>query len=229
MLPKSLALVDDDHEYGDFLCRHLRELGVEVELFTDSVQLLASTDAFDFAFYVVDLMLPGIDGANLIKVLRQRTNVGVLVVSGRPDPDAFSQVVAAGADMYLAKPVHFEQVVAAVKAIHRRTVGASAASNTWTLDRRASQLIAPDGVRVDLGVADLAIIESFVAANGAVVERDELRRRIGRDAPEQNAPDGVTATIYRLRRRVERGTPLAMPLQSKSRVGYEFRAPLKAI
>ena len=54
-----------------------------------------------------------------------------------------------------------------------------------------------------------------------------LRQRLGR-TPDTDSADGLNATIYRLRRRIERATPALVPLQSRSRVGYVFRAPLRA-
>jgi DNA-binding response OmpR family regulator len=228
MLPTSLALVDDDHEYSEFLSQHLRSLGVRVDVFNDSNDLLAHADAFAYDFYIVDLMLPGIDGVDLIKVIRRRSNVGLLVASGRLAPDVFEQVMSAGADMYLAKPVQFDQVSLAVRAVHRRVAPSSPAQAGWRLDRRTAQLVAPDGARVDLSETDLAVIDCFIEANGEVVSRETLRRCLGRDT-EKDDGDLLNATIYRLRRRIERATPSLVPLQSKSRVGYIFRAPLTVV
>ena len=228
MFPRTLALVDDDAEYTEFLAQYLRERGVEVAVFGDSNRLLAHPDAYSYQFYVVDLMLPGIDGVDLIKVLRLRTEAGVVVVSGRLAPDVFSQVVDAGADMYLAKPVQFEQVALALKAVTRRAATGTQGAAPWRLDRRARQLVAPDGARVDLSEADQAVMECFVAAGGESVTRETLRQRLGHDS-EAEASDGLNATIYRLRRRIERATPTVVPLQSRSRVGYVFKAPLKAV
>jgi two-component system OmpR family response regulator len=173
----------------------------------------------------VDLMLPGVDGVELIRILRRRTTAGVLVVSGRLAPDVFESVVNAGADMYLAKPVQFEQVTLAVKAVHRRAVTTREQAASWKLDRRASELVAPDGARIALSEADLAVMDCFAQANGGTVSRETLRQRLGRpdDAPSDNA---LHATIYRLRRRIERATPVVVPLQSQSRVGYVFKAAL---
>lgn len=228
MLPKTLALVDDDAEYTEFLAQYLRERDVEVDVFADSNLLLAHPDAYGYEFYVVDLMLPGIDGIDLIKVLRLRTEAGILVISGRLSPDVFAQVVDAGADMYLAKPVQFEQVALSIRAVRRRSATASPAATPWRLDRRARQLVAPDGARVDLSDSDQAVMECFLAADGESVTREALRQRLGHDL-EAEASDGLNATIYRLRRRIERATPIVVPLQSKSRVGYVFKAPLKAL
>jgi two-component system OmpR family response regulator len=226
MLPKTLALIDDDKEYTEFLAQYLQGLGVRVDVFADSNDLLVHADPYGYDFYLVDLMLPGIDGANLIDILRRRTSAGLIVVSGRLAPDVFQQVIGAGADMYLAKPVQFEQVAVAIKAVHRRVGVASQPASEWKLDARAGQLLAPDGAQVDLSDADLAVLECFVEAHGDVVSRDTLRQKLGR-TDDNDAADGLNATIYRLRRRIERATPTIVPLQSKSRVGYVFRAPIK--
>jgi DNA-binding response OmpR family regulator len=227
MLPKTLALVDDDREYAEFLAQHLRGLGVKVDVFGDSNTLLADVDAYRYGFYVLDLMLPGIAGTDLIKVLRLRSEAGILVVSGRLAPEVFVEVLGAGADMVLAKPVTFEQVALAMRTVFRRAGAAQPANAPWLLDRRARALMAPDGARVDLSEADVLLLECFAQADGQAVSREVLRQRMGR-ASEAETADSVYAAIFRLRRRIERATPAAVPLQSKSRVGYLFRAPLKA-
>jgi DNA-binding response OmpR family regulator len=228
MLPKTLALVDDDRAYSDGLTRYLRELGIAVDAFADSTDLLARADPYVFEFYVTDLMLPGVDGTGLIKVLRRRTNAGVLVVSGRVAADTFKQVITAGADMYLAKPVQFEQVALAITAIQRRMGLTDPVQNTWRLDRRIGQLVAPDGARIDLSAADLALVECFIEADGEIVTRETLLLRLGKAADLQTT-GGLNGTVFRLRRRIERATPAAVPLQTKSGIGYAFRAPLEAI
>lgn len=228
MFPKTLALIDDDKEYAEFLAQYLQESGVRVDVFSDSNDLLVHADPYGYQFYLVDLMLPGIDGVDLIKLLRRRTSAGLVVVSGRLAPDVFKDVISAGADMYLTKPVQFEQVALAIKAVHRRVSASAPVQGAWKLDRRTGQLVAPDGARVDLSDIDQTLMECFVEAQGQVVSRETLRQRIGRPE-ETDAADGLNATIYRLRRRIERATPLLVPLQSKSRVGYVFRAPLTAL
>ncbi|RZL10956.1 MAG: response regulator transcription factor [Rubrivivax sp.] len=225
MLPRTLALVDDDAEYTEFLSQYLQERGVAVEVFGDSTDLLAHPDAYQYDFYLVDLSLPGIDGVDLIKVLRRRTEAGVVVVSGKLAPDVFKQVMTAGADMYLAKPVQFDQVELAINAIQRRMGSAGAPSPVWKLDRRVKRLIAPDGVQVELSETDLSVMECFLEAGGEVVSREALLRKLGK--PADGDSDGLNATIYRLRRRIEKATPALVPLQSRSGVGYVFKAELK--
>jgi DNA-binding response OmpR family regulator len=225
MLPTTLALVDDDQDYREFLVEHLRGQGVRVDGFGDSNHLLAHARAYDYGFYVLDLMLPGVDGTDLIKVLRLRTQAGILVVSGRLAPDVFDEVLSAGADMYLAKPATFRQVTLAVETVQRRAASANTALTGWQLDRRARQLVAPDGAQVDLSDGDLKIMDCFLSSGGAVVSRDALQDRMGRE-PSDEKTDAVYAAIFRLRRRIERATPGNVPLHAKARVGYFFKAPL---
>lgn len=225
-LPSTLALIDDDAEYAEFLAQHLREQGIRVEVFPDSDDLLTTSTPYDYDFYLVDLMLPGVDGLQLIRLLRRRTQVGIVVVSGKVSPDVFKSVIDAGADMYLAKPVSFEQVLLTIRAIHRRTTAAAQTSTAWVLDRRGSVLVAPDLTRIELSEGDLTVMDCLFEAHGQPVTRETLCRRLGRD-PAGDDDNWLHGTIYRLRRRIERATTLMVPLQSVARVGYVFRAELR--
>ena len=179
MLPATLALVDDDTEYCEFLAQHLRNQGVKVQAYGDSSDLLADIEPYRFDFYVLDLMLPGVDGAELIRILRKRTQAGVLIVSGRLGPDVFAEVINAGADMYLTKPVTFEQVELAIRAVHRRIMTTAKTATAWKLDSRRSVLTAPDGQIVELSPTDLLLMECFLQAQGEVVSRDQIRDLLG--------------------------------------------------
>lgn len=226
MLPKSLALIDDDAEYGEYLAEQLRLHGVQTEIFAESALFLTSDGAYDFDFYLLDLTLPGVDGVELIKVIRLRTQAGLLVVSGRTTPDVFASVVKAGGDMFLAKPVNVDQVLLAIEAVHRRSDHRS--TSAWRLDRRAGDLVAPDGARINLSDTDLVVISCLAAAKGEPVSREALHEALGYGVDEANEST-LNATIFRLRRRIEKATPLAVPLQAKSRVGYLFRGTLSVL
>lgn len=227
-LPHKLAIIDDDRDHAAYLAEHLGQRGVEVMVFHDSDEFLTSPQAFEFEFYVIDLMLPGIDGVDLIRLVRRRGNAGIVVVSGRMDADVFDSVMRNGADMHLMKPVRMEQVALAIEAVHRRIEAGRAQAGAWRLDRKARQLIAPEGTRIDLSDNNLAVIECFVDAQGETVTHGMLCERLGRD-PAQEADNLLHAAIYRLRRRIERATPASVPLQVEPRVGYAFRGTLTAV
>ncbi len=228
MLPKTIALVDDDADFTDTFAAFLRREGVEVRVFADSNDLLASESPFGWDFYVIDLMLPGVVGEELIRILRRRTDAGVLVVSGKVGASTFATVVDAGADMYLEKPVSMEQILLVIRALQRRAVMRGQRDQSWVVDLRAAQLQAPDGARVELSDTDLTVLRCFLDAEGGVVTRDTLIQRLGRDNTS-TLDNTLHATIYRLRRRIEKASTSLVPLQSEPRIGYVFRAPLKSL
>jgi DNA-binding response OmpR family regulator len=125
----------------------------------------------------------------------------------------------------------------AVGSIHRRATSAVPAAAriapaetnpggqvAWRLDEMERRLLAPDGVQIELSATDVAVLGCLLEASGKTVTRETLAERLGL-APGDN-PNLLNATIYRLRRRIERATPTLAPLQAKSRTGYVFRAPL---
>jgi len=228
MLPSTMAVIDDDREFGEYLAQYLEQRQVSVRVFCDSDEFLTSAGAYEYDFYVVDLMLPGVDGIDLIRLVRRKGPAGILVVSGRVGADVFDSVLRAGADMYLMKPVRFEQVTLAIEAVQRRVDGSRAQAAVWRLDRAARKLMAPDGARIELSENDLAVVECFAAADGATVTRATLCERLGRD-PEGEADNLLHAAIYRLRRRIERATSSTVPLHSEQKVGYTFRGKLTTV
>lgn len=225
MRPTTLALIDDDADFSEYLLQFLRGKGIAVQWFADSDDLLCSERPLGFDFYVIDLMLPGIDGLSLLRLLRKGSQAGVMVVSGKLAPNIFEQVIGGGADMYLAKPVSFEQVLLGIEAVYRRSGPATQSSDTWRLDEAQGLLLAPDGARIELSASDLQVLTCLRDAAGEPVDRSTLASRLGL-APDSD-PNLLSATIYRLRRRIERATPALVPLQSRARAGYVFRAPLR--
>jgi two-component system, OmpR family, response regulator len=225
-LPATLAIIDDDLEYADYLAQLMRQQGVAVTAFADSDEFLTSASPFDFAFYVVDLMLPGVDGLDLVRLIRRKGPAGIVVVSGRVGGEVFDAVLRAGADMYLMKPVRVEQVALAVEAVQRRVAASLEQASVWRLERGSRTLVAPEGTRIELSEGDFAVMECFAAAEGATVTRATLCERLGRD-PATEADNLLHAAIYRLRRRIERATPSAVPLQAEPKVGYLFKGKLQ--
>jgi DNA-binding response OmpR family regulator len=228
MLPKTLALVEDDSTYSEYLARHLSELGVRVHRFPDAPSLLDAQEGLHQDFYVVDLTLPGMDGVEFIQVLREHSDAGVLVVSGRTEQQVFREVVKAGADMYLAKPVSHEQVATAIEAVHRRSRKSLQATQAWRLDIAAAELVAPDSTRIGLSDGDLVVLKCLAANPELTVTREALCEALGYE-PGDSATAALNAAIFRLRRRIERATSAAAPLHARSRLGYEFRGQLQAV
>jgi DNA-binding response OmpR family regulator len=150
----------------------------------------------------------------------------VLIVSGRLGPEVFAEVINAGADMYLTKPVTFEQVELAVRAVHRRIMTTARTATAWKLDSRRSLLTAPDGQSVELGATDLMLMECFCrprAKPSAATISAACWPIPAQPSPTTTCTPPSTACAA-----ASKATPVAVPLQSQQKVGYQFRAPLIA-
>lgn len=218
--PASACIVDDDVDYVEFLVEYLQSRGCAAKGFDSAEGLLASGDLKSFEFFIIDLMLPGIDGVDLISLIRARTRAGILVVSGRMGPDAFNSVLAAGADMFINKPIRFDQVYHSIISIMRRISGSNDEEKGWRLDRSLEILTAPGGATVKLSRLDTALLVALQDRFGQPMSRVELASA----AAVLPGPDhrNLDAAMFRLRRKIERHTNLPSPIRTVHGVGYQL-------
>lgn len=200
-------------------------LAENVMQFEDGDEFLLALDAFDFDFFVVQLAQRGVPGVDLVRLIRRRSGAGIVAI-GSGSEDEFVAALNAGADMVLGPDAPADHLLAALTAVQRRAgAGAVPAYGVWKLFEARSVLQTPDGTQIALSDSDLALMRCFAAADSARVERRALIECLweGTTEPMDNA---LHATLYRLRKRIERAVPGLAPVHAVSRVGYEFRAPL---
>ena len=103
-VPKRVALVDDDGEFNEFLSEYLRGRGAVVQSFRDGESFLERSESGQFDAFIMDLTLPGLDGVDVIRRVRERESLaGILVISGRVGPDAFNLPFAPSPDTASAR------------------------------------------------------------------------------------------------------------------------------
>ena len=225
--PKKICIVDDDDDFVEFLGQYLGVRGLLTVGFANAEALLKSDKLSSFDFYILDLGLPGIDGIDLITLIRGQTSAGILVISGRMGADAFNSALTAGADMFINKPVRFDQVYNAIASVCRRTSLKSTASSPWQLDGRRSQFISPSGSVVDLTPVELKILSSLCDDINKPMSRQALADAAG---IIQNIDDrNLDSAIFRLRRKIENGTDQPSPLKTVHGLGYQISEPVEVI
>ncbi|URI06400.1 winged helix-turn-helix domain-containing protein [Aquincola tertiaricarbonis] len=199
----------------------------------DSDEFLLSPHAFGHPLYLVQTRQRGIGGIALMKVLRQRTDAGIVALSRRPQAE-LPAALDAGADIVLPLSAPAAHVLAAVRAVQRRCAQQSAQTVRaalpvdlpWTLQPEGHCLLTPDGTRVVLSASELVVMRILAQAPRHRVERRELLQQLwGEQAGEMD--NALQAMLYRLRRRIEQASRWPAPVHAVARVGYEFRAPLK--
>lgn len=225
--PSSACIVDDDSEFVDFLTEYLRSRGCQAMGFDSAEALLASSTIPNFEFFIVDLMLPGMDGVDLISLIRARNPGGILVLSGRMGPDSFNSALAAGADMFINKPVRFDQVYHSMATVMRRIGGITPAVQTWKFGQSIESLISPSGQIVKLSPLETSIFAQLLCHIDRPLGRVELATATG-IAP---GPDhrNLDAAVFRLRRKIERETDTPSPIRTVHGIGYQLSEMVEAI
>ena len=202
-----LLVVEDDKKISAFIVEGLRREGFAVESTANGIEGfdLAVTESFDAA--IVDIMLPGMDGIELIQCLRREENLTpVLILSAKASVDDRVKGWQAGGDDYLTKPFSFTELLARVQALIRRSHAiaepASLTVGDLSLDllrRRVSR----GGTRIELQPRDFSLLEYLVRNKGRVVSKTMILEHVwGYDfEPQTNV---VESRISRLRDKVDK-------------------------
>jgi two-component system OmpR family response regulator len=222
--PRKVCIIDDDGEYGAFLADFLRVQQMDVDLFRSGTDFLAGADVAAYEFFVVDLGLPGVDGVELISLIRARSNAGLIIISGRMGPDAFNAGLSAGADMFLNKPVRFDQVLQAIRTVSLRVARGGGGATVWSLDAGQSELKCSNAPNVKLTPLELRILQALAAHGAQGCDRKTLLERLGED---QNAARNIDAAIFRLRKKIESATRRAAPIRTLHGVGYSLTGDVR--
>lgn len=223
----NICVVDDDIDYTQFVQRYLTAVGHNVRAYTTPQAFMVDLDALDSDIFLIDLMLPGMDGIDLVSLVRAHCEAGIIVVSGRMGPDAFTTALAAGADMFINKPVRADQLAQAITALKRRlrlTEKAQSAPS-WTLEQSSGLLRAPDGSDVKLGAMEQRILIALAEAGTEGHSRAELAR-LAKVAPSIDDRN-LDAAVFRLRRKIEERTGTMSPIVTRHGKGYALSTPIR--
>lgn len=198
-----VLVVEDDDLLGSGLRDALARWSHGCVWVRDGAAALAAVREETFDIAVLDLGLPKIDGLDVLKTLR-RHGIGlpVLIVTAR---DALPQRIDgldAGADDYLAKPFHLDELAARLRALHRRAQGLAqelVEAGALRLDLRSHEAIY-GGRKLELSRTEFLLLRALAERAGRVVQRETLERAMyGGDGIESNA---LEVHVHALRRKL---------------------------
>src|SRR6059036_1359361 len=141
-----ILLVDDDTELGELVREYLAREGFSLEVEGDGTRAVDRALTGDYRLVVLDVMLPGVSGFDILRNLRAASRIPVLMQTARGDDVDRIVGLELGADGYLSKPFNPRELVARIRAILRRTQSEARAAG-----ERATERLAVDDVAVDIG------------------------------------------------------------------------------
>lgn len=217
MRPKILA-VDDEPDILFLLRASLEDEGFDVLTTTSTRQFWEMNSQNNIDVYLIDLTLRDGNGFSIVKELRQTTNRGIIILTGRTGETDHVLGLEIGADDYVTKPFRVRELGARVNAVYRRTSRAQYSENAeagspaldpgidfefdgYKLSVAARRLFGRDGAEVYLTTAEFDLLVALLNRRGKVMDRDQLMNAIkGRDWESYDrAIDGL---VSRLRRKI---------------------------
>ncbi len=181
-MTERLLIIDDDRELCTLLQEFLRQEGFEVDLCHDGREALLRCQRTVFDAIVLDIMLPGMQGLEVLRRLRERLDTPVLMLTARGEDTDRIIGLELGADDYLPKPCNPRELAARLRAILRRGRSAEPAmdadlrvglTHLNTADRSASW----NGSDLELTSAEFNILHSLLLHAGSVVDKESLSRQ----------------------------------------------------
>jgi two-component system response regulator CpxR len=220
----NLLLVDDDVELCSLLSEFLKREGFTVECVNEGPAGLERATQAGIDLVVLDVMLPGLDGFEILRRLRTRSKVPVIMLTARGEDVDRIIGLEIGADDYLAKPFNPRELAARIRAILRRYEARPAASpssrievNGIALDP-ASREVITNGKPVDLTTFEFDILEMLMRSAGRVLSRDALMENFyNRKATPFDR--SIDMHISHLRKKLERGDSIIKTIRG---VGYQL-------
>jgi two-component system response regulator CpxR len=218
-----LLLIDDDTELCALLAEFLKGEGFTAECVHEGHRGLERALHGGCQLVILDVMLPGLDGFEILRRLRRESRVPVLMLTARGEDVDRIIGLELGADDYLPKPFNPRELVARVRAILRRyepRTGSAAPRvevNGVALDP-ATRQVTVDGRAADLTTFEFDILELLMRAAGRVVSRDDLMENLY-NRPATAFDRSIDMHISHLRRKLEASRPLIKTIRG---VGYQF-------
>jgi two-component system, OmpR family, response regulator len=217
-------VVEDQPKLASLIRRGLSEEGYAVDVAPNGLEALVRACATEYDVIVLDVMLPGIDGFEVVRLLRGQTvQAPVLLLTARDAPEDRVAGLDLGADDYLTKPFSLSELEARVRALLRRTKPTLAARivvGGLTVEPAAKRARI-DGKTVDLTVREWALLELFLARPGHALSKLAIAQSIG-DSVAAIAPNTIEVYVSRLRAKLE---PAGIVIRTVRGFGYLWEQP----
>lgn len=218
-----VLLIEDDNRLAQTLTRQLREAGYAVDVSADGAEGLFFGEEYPVDLAIIDLGLPQLSGLEVIRRLRSGgREFPILILTARSEWQDKVAGLEAGADDYLTKPFHVEELLARINALMRRAGGHAQPRITigpFTIDLTGQRVYRGDQ-EIELTTFEYKVLNYFVMHPGEVVTKSELSEHIYEEDADRDS-NVIEVFVGRLRRKLDPDGTLN-PIETLRGRGYRF-------
>lgn len=229
--PLRVYLVEDDNDLREDMVLLLGSAGFDVRGLPDAPSFYKAHALAPCEVAVLDVGLRGEDGLSVASALRSSGPIGIVMASARGDVEDRIEALRRGADVYMTKPVHIEELAATIRMLGSRVRTAMRPPPVrvptappqrprWQLAEGGWLLCDPAGRALKLTNNERAFVSTLMAQNGQVVSRDALLASLDGQAGDTD-PKKLDVIASRLRRKSEQAD-MRLPLHVVRGIGYQF-------
>ncbi len=221
----TILIADDDRELCELLREYLGQEGLEVRLAHDGEQALSESRRPGLDAMVLDIMMPRMNGIEVLRILRTESDLPVIMLTARGDDLDRIIGLELGADDYLAKPANPRELLARIRAILRRSKSRSTVA-TLKVDNlvlnQGGRELHRDGDLIDLTSTEFSIIQLLLQRSGEVVEKKDLYlAALGREPVAYDR--SIDMHVSNLRKKLGPASDGTERIETIRGIGYLYR------
>ncbi len=222
-----VLVVDDEPTVREVVAGYLRRDGHDVSEAADGTAALASVESDPPDLIVLDMMLPGVNGLDVLRRVRTTSDVPVIMLTARAEESDRVAGLELGADDYVVKPFSPRELAARVNGVLRRANGRQAsAPGPLTFDglliEPLSRQVTLDGRSIELTPKEFDLLTFLASSPRQVFSRAQLLESVWQSSPDWQDPATVTVHVRRIRNKIEEDPETPRWITTVWGVGYRF-------
>ena len=219
-----ILVVEDEKDLNNIITKHLKKNNFSVDSVFNGEEALEYLEYGAYDLIVLDIMLPKINGYEVIKKLRENKNeTAVLMLTARDSIEDKIKGLDLGADDYLIKPFDFGELLARIRALVRRKYGNT--SNTMEIDDLcidiAKKTVVRGGKNIELTGKEYEVLEYLIQNKGHVLSRDKIRDSVW-DYGYEGESNIIDVLIKNIRKKIDIGNSKQL-IHTKRGLGYVLK------
>ncbi len=224
-MSQTILIADDDTELCELLGEYLGQEGFEVRMAFDGEQALAESRRPGLDAMVLDIMMPRMNGIDVLRKLRKESELPVIMLTARGDDLDRIIGLELGADDYLAKPANPRELLARIRAVLRRSTVHSTVATLEVDDlelNQAGRVLKLDGQPKELTSTEFSILQLLLQHSGEVVEKKDLYlAALGREPVAYDR--SIDMHVSNLRRKLGPAKDGSERIETIRGIGYQYR------